>query len=430
METTLASASEQKLIGQLALNLEPTAEYVIGRRQAVTHSSVPSASYNGVGQVRVTASSTTEWFDPQSCWLSFTMVNQDGAKDLHFASSNVASLFSRCEIRLGGVTIEDQQHFNRLSETFWRLQSEEKRRNATAYGMGHDAATSLKAKPILAGASKRMAMTFPLSGILGSNSKWLPLWAVSGGLEILLTLARPEDVVATGAAGTANSTTYRLENIALHCGMCLLDSQLQNTFANQFVNGDQSLMIHSKMWHTSEQFLSGGSDGAWEASLIKPVSKLATVFCNTVGVLTDAEKQGGSLNFNTFQMYTEAAETFECQLQVGGRRFPEEVSKGATQAYFNLLDAIGIRASLAHSIGVDYNSYTSSGFTFAFDTEAVSSVMASGLSTQGGQEIRVEARGMTNGLADAANKIPKRAFIYLHYDSIVHIRANAVYVDS
>ena len=97
METTLAAASEQKLIGQLALTPHPTAAYVINRRQAVTHSAVPSASYNGVGQIRVMASSTTEWFDPQSCWLSFSVVNQatagaDAVADpqaLEFASNNI-----------------------------------------------------------------------------------------------------------------------------------------------------------------------------------------------------------------------------------------------------------------------------------------------------------------------------------------------------
>ena len=95
-----------------------------------------------------------------------------------------------------------------------------------------------------------------------------------------------------------------------------------------------------------------------------------------------------------------------------------------------MLEAIGVRSSLAHSIGVDYGEYISSGFTFAFDTEAVSNVMASGLNTQGGQEIRVETRGMTNGVAGAGNKIPKRAYMHLHYDSIIHIRANSVFVES
>ena len=236
-------------------------------------------------------SSSTEWFDPQSCWLSFTVVNQDVNKTLEFASNNVASLFSRCEIRLGGATVEDQHHFNSLSETFHRLQSDEKRANASAYGLGVGA-TKLKAASIAAGASKRVAMTFPLSGLLGANSKWIPLWAVNGGLEILLTLARPEDIVVAGAVA-ANSTSYRLESIALHGGMCLLDSQLQNTFAMNLKDGDQSLMIHTKQFYTSEQFLTGGSDGAWETSLVKPVSKLGSVFVNCVGDLTDAEKREG-----------------------------------------------------------------------------------------------------------------------------------------
>ena len=207
--------------------------------------------HNGVGQVRVMVSSTTEWLDPQSCWLSFTIVNKD-AKPLNFASNKVTSLFSRCEIRMGGVTVEDQHHLTRLSETFWRLQSAEKRANAAAYGLGVKDANKLKAASIGNGASKRVAMTFPLSGLLGANSKWIPTWAISGGVEILLTLARPEDIVATGAA--ANSTTYRLGNIALHCGMCLLDSHLQNTFAQNLLSGDQSLMIHTKQFYTSEQF--------------------------------------------------------------------------------------------------------------------------------------------------------------------------------
>jgi len=427
MEAHLSTA-EDYLVGELSLSLGKTASYVKQRRQVTSHSAVPSASHTGVQVVRVNVASATEWMDPQSVMLSFNVQNT-GTQPLEFASTAPHIMFSRCEVRLGGVLIEDLQHFNRISETFYQLQSAEKRLNTAAYGFGTVAeadsnlwrSSKHKAVKIAAGASKRVCMTFPLSGILGSSTKWIPLWAVSGaGLEILLTLADPVTCTVAGT-GPAQSSTYQLNTIALHSDLCTLDSAITEKYMQGLSNGD-ALLIHTKTWSANELFLAPSADGSFEATLSKPLSRLATVFINVTDTLSEDDRKNGKLLCNTFTMYSQAKETVQAQLQVGSKRFPEYPVQGAVEAWFNLQGALGVRASLAHSLNVDYESFVDNAFTLGFDVEAVPQAAASGVNTQSGLDLRIAIKGMTDG----AGKVPNRAFLMTHADCIAEIRAGSV----
>ena len=327
------STSEEFLLGELNLSIGKTAGYVRQRRQVTSHSAVPAASFGGVQVLRVSIASATEWLDPQSVMLSFNVQNTDAGKVFEPASTAPHILFSRCEVRLGGVLVEDMQHFNRISETFYQLQSAEKRLNTAAYGfgtivqhantVGADGNTVVATnipnlfrsnahKPVLiaAGKSKRVCMTFPLSGLLGSSTKWIPLWAVDGGgLEILLTLADPSTccVVKTD---DSQSKSYQLNNIALHADLCTIDSGVQDRYFEGLKKGE-AMLIHTKSWSTNELFLAPSADGSFEATLSKPLSRLATVFINATDTLSDADKKEGKLLCNTFTKYGASVNTLK-----------------------------------------------------------------------------------------------------------------------
>ena len=78
---------------------------------------------------------------------------------------------------------------------------------------------------------------------------WLPLWAVSGGIDIRLTLADAASVtVRNDAAGNPTlSQNFQLQNIAFSMDMKTIDSTLQEMYYKQLAEAG-SLLICCKQY--------------------------------------------------------------------------------------------------------------------------------------------------------------------------------------
>ena len=435
MEATLGGVQEDALLGPLSLSLadSPGASYIVQRRDSTTHSAIPSCSYAGVNVLRISLSSSTEWADLANGYLSYTIQNEANAPLQFIGQPHVS--FSRLRILAGGQEIEDIQDYNRLCEMLQNFQSSETRLNASYHGLPTQMAMvqadathadnpnlwrSEDHQPmaISNNGSARVCVQFPLSAILGSaNKKWMPLYAINGGLEILLTLANPTTHLKTGL----NSSAYRLTDIAYNCPMYTLDSALQEKYFQSLAKGD-ALLIHSQQFSHNEIFLTP-SQGSFAVSLNKPVSRLATVFISFVRELSAADIQGGQTYVNTFDMFSDAAQTIEHQLQIGSKNYPEMPVRGVSESWLRLMQALGVSQSLAHSLGVSYYDYISKSFVLAYDTEKVSLAHATGVSTQGGQELRLSVKNLQPN--DGSVQM-KRAYIATHQDVIFEIRAGSV----
>ena len=432
MEATIGAVQTDTLIGPLSLGLadSPGASYITQRRDASHYSAIPSCSYSGVNVLRVVVASSTEWADVANSYLAFTIQNEANAP-LKF-TSQPHIIFSRLQVRCGGQEIEDIQLYNRLAEQFQAYQSTENRLNQSYYGLpinmdnaSADATVnpnlwkSEQHKPvaIAPNGSARVCMTLPLSSVFGSSmKKWWPCWAVSGGLELLLTLSPP----ATHCEGGSNSLAYRLTDITLNCPMYTLDSALQEKYFASLARGD-ALLIHSQQMSNNEVFLSP-SQGSFSVSLNRPVSRLASVFVSWCRELSAADIAGGRNYANCFDFFPEAAQGYEHQLAIASKHYPEMPVKGVAESWFRLQQTLGVSTSLAHSVGCSYSDYISKTHMIAYDTEKISMASSTGASTQG-QELRIEVKNLQPN--DGSVQM-KRAYVTMHSEVILEIRAGSV----
>ena len=126
-------------------------------------------------------------------------------------------LLRRLETTIGNCLVEDITEFNRLSQLFTLYQSTGKRLQTANLGFGtreamfkneatNDVTPQLFrseehfSKAIPANGSKRVVMKLDLCSFLNQHH-WIPLWALSGGIDIRLTLADPRSVTVLNTAG-------------------------------------------------------------------------------------------------------------------------------------------------------------------------------------------------------------------------------------
>jgi len=240
---------------------------------------------------------------------------------------------------------------------------------------------------------------------------------LSGGIEILLQMSNP---LSHLIHGETDSKTYHLENIEAKVGMLMIDSQLQEKYFEQLSSGS-SLLIHSKAWHCAESFLSASS-GSFDCTFTRPYARLCTVFASFSTEKSAEDLKQGRTYVNSFDFFSEASNAVTSQLQIGTARYPENSVKGVAQAWFRLRQALGVALSMAHSLSVDRNGYTSTQHVQGWDVEKLSMVSATGVNTNS-SEIQLQVTGLTN--ADNSLQM-KRAYLCFHHEVVFSIAAGQV----
>ena len=299
------------------------------------------------------------------------------------------------------------------------------------YSANEHAAVQIPAQGVTG--RKRVSFSLNCSALL-NQFKWIPLFAVSGGLTIKLTLDDPaevtvrKDIGADGTPGTGAdlSQLYRIEDIRLNASLCTLDSQLQNKFFESLAAGE-ALLMHTQCWSNNQVYVAPAADGSYNASINRPVSRLDTCIVTAAPEIQPAQKNAG-LQYSTWFWGAGGAnrEDFQYQLQLGSSRFPDAPVQGFSQVLYRNLEALGIKNSGAHSLGTDFESFCTNKFAMMLDVSKVPGVKASGQSTQGGQEFRVAVNKFANPAAAAGYQTAKRVYVSLLYDCFYEIRAGSI----
>ena len=178
--------------------------------------------------------------------------------------------------------------------------------------------------------------------------------------------------------------------------------------------------MHMKQFHHNLQYMSPVGTGDFAVQLTKSLSRLSTAIFTMAPELDETSIKEGVQYCNFFLGFQGNSENFEAQLQIGSMRFPDAPIQGYTQCYCRALDALGIRHSAAHDIGVDFQSYSNQHFAVMLSTEKVPGVTSSGVSMQGGQEARFTVKNFTNGVA-----VARRCYIALEADAIIELKAGS-----
>ena len=147
-------------------------------------------------------------------------------------------------------------------------------------------------------------MRLTMSSVFSGSDKWLPLFALNGGIRVSLTLDLPENVVKIhDAAGQATqSASFELSAAVLLWDSVTLDSALQQKYFEQLASGG-TLLYETSQFSTPEVFLPFSQAGQFSASINRPVSRLNSAFCTFVPPLTPQDKLSGKQIVNCFQGY-------------------------------------------------------------------------------------------------------------------------------
>ena len=116
MEATLSQAENVPLIGELSLSLQsnPCAPYVVSRNQVTSYCQQNVITHNGTDVLQINISDSLAWCDPKSVAIACDITNT-GDGPLEFLSSDMQTLFSRLQVTMGGVIVEDISHCNHLA---------------------------------------------------------------------------------------------------------------------------------------------------------------------------------------------------------------------------------------------------------------------------------------------------------------------------
>ena len=210
MEATLSEAQNTPLLGELSLSLQasPRAPFVSSRANVTSWCPQNVITHSGTNVMQVSIASSGHWLDPKSMIIAFDIQNT-GDEPLEFLSTDMQVIFSRLQVRMGSVVVEDHtQNFNRLTTLFNKYQSTDKilETSALALGTPQDmeadvggivkpqlfSVEDIKPNKIPAGEKRRVCMRLTTSTVFASSSKWIPLFALNNGVQIQLTLDAAE----------------------------------------------------------------------------------------------------------------------------------------------------------------------------------------------------------------------------------------------
>jgi hypothetical protein len=374
--------------------------------------------------------SSSEWLVPESVYFSALFTNKE-AKPCVPADPDPNVLFERMDVRMGGQLVESLTEFARCNTLFTRLtMSAAKKLQVAQMGFGtavpatsavpyFDSAQNHKAEPVAAGATVRIFWKLHLSALL-SQHRWCPLFALSGqGLVFNLFLAPFTDALVKN--GTTNSMIYELSDVQAKCSMCTIDDQLQNSFNEQLLAG-AALRIPMKKIESIYNYIPSSSSNNFDVALSRNYTRLASLWASFA---REPAADGTRMLANTFYVPSDAVtkEKLSYFLQMGTRRVPDMDSVGIKEAWWRLMDCVGIGGSLAHSNGITKEDYGGGdSFAIAVDTEKINHLASSGenLSNTSTIFLKIKNCGVS------ASDLPTRVHLIATFDSIVEVRSTTI----
>ena len=243
-----AQSVDDHLIDSLSFKLKPGASYVTDRR-SVTYFPQGGNQYSPTGvKVMKVLLTGDQWLDPSTLKLQFRLRNDDtGSKPLVPFTVGPHGFFRRCRIIAGGQVLEDIDQYNRTTEMFHLMQSEDKRLNDAIEGFG---GTQTGTPASIAAGEERVVMFTPLSGLLTGQDKYLPIRYCPVQIEVELVSSGGDAV--RSAASDANSLVWSISDVQLKCDVISLDNALDNEYASHLLSG-KSLPINLSSYATNVQ---------------------------------------------------------------------------------------------------------------------------------------------------------------------------------
>ena len=404
MEAHLTSGAEDTLIE--GLKFQPpgnTANYCIANR-SVSYFAESGNRHDSVSsRVIRFRLADTGFLESASVRLALTVTNQHATNNLT-PIATAGSLFRRVRLFCASQLVEDITEYATQNTLMQRLLPSARRMNDSIEGHPLTATGYQDDYMVIpANASRRLIMPLNL-GVL-SQSKWLPLHLISGGLVVELEL---EDV----GVAFAEATPFIITDTHLMANLHEIDSSLANSYASHVLRGGP-LHIHYSSVVSSRHLVSGSS---FSLNLVRGFTRLRQVYMCFIETSDVTKKKARDFKSPVSANFVTAGDDFSVQLTIGSRKWPERASLGVGQTFMRLRQAAACFYG-TDDVSLSVGGYTSNQFIYGVDLEKAGNLGAShsGISTKDGSIVQLEVNNSGLQAGDTA-------MIFLVYDGLLSIR--------
>ena len=429
------AAAPSSLISQLDFTIKSTAPYVVQRRSVRMYpSSASSFSQNGVRICRVTLASEGEWLDPSTLRFQMTVNNTDAAKPLQPVSTSANCCWNRLRILVGGTVVDDVLYYNRTAELFQNklepleFQSSEGLLGfaCTQFSERAGALPSRHPTPcMIAPNGSLTVMSRLLCGLIRAD-KLIPLRVCPVTIE--LTMA---DANEAFNGDDNHSKSYSFNNACVLCDMITLDANVQNSYMQSLLAG-HALAVSIPQYITIYNPM---TPGASLASIVvqRALTRLCAVYATfdmvptatsswhevtnfappNPEILDSCTRAVNGINGSFTNMVLEDG-SFQFQLQLGSKMFPEQAMSSFAEMFESLRKAAGVHNQDIKSLSLDRWDYMSNSFVLGVDLERNLGDPFSAINTRSGDVLRLNFKGITGDLGGC--------FVHLIGSAILEIR--------
>jgi len=312
----------------------------------------------------------------------------------------------------GSTVVEDIDYLARYVSMWDRLKPVGRVMNEMIMNVGSGNNETLQLAsgtidPITVGDSRTFICELP-SGLFQQH-KFLPVWAMSGGLIVEMELNSDASYATTG------TTDWFIENPFIFADEKVCDSQLQQRYVEHVMSG-KNLPISIKSVSNTLHIVTSGQ--AFTLALARGFSRLDSMFIT----LFDTE-QAGAKEVNTYfhpagnVALTKAGDGLSLQVQIGSKKWPEYPCSSVAEFYMRLQQVLGMHVG-SDSMNITSRQYHHNAFIMGLDFEKLSSAGAefTGINSK---ESLLTAN--IKGAGDA-----NRCFVTLAYSAVLNIAGSGV----
>lgn len=413
------SGGEDQLLSSLQFKLPPSASYIQERRLVSWYPSGASTfSPTGVREARFSITGES-WLDPASLRVNLKLRNPN-ALPIQLASC-AHSLIRRMKLLIGGVVVEDIDHYSRNAQLFQRmLQTPDWCTNdgiesGAFYHEGQTAATLPHEQPIVVQPGTITLSLTPLLGFLACK-KFLPLRYAP--MQLYIEFADAEDALSPGTVGL----TYQVEQLSLRGAVVRLDSALESSYASLLMQ-NRALTFSMNTVHTQSQAVPVGP--SLTMSAVRAQSRLNALFVTFRGAPNAVDElRHEAISFVNPAIYDNNSSQMEWILQIGSKKFPDSPATSLPETFSLLRQAVGVYDSDIRSLNMTLQSYQVNGFVIGVPLQTMSGVFSSGYSTRSGDLLTFTAKN----LSDIVGRQAGHVYLHLLSEQLIEIRESGVSV--
>lgn len=291
------------------------------------------------------------YLDVQSSYIRYTLKLSDTQDNVAFLSSY--NLIQRLVVRDGSTVLEDINDYHILANMFRRslVTQDHAKANSILYGTSeYEDFNGVYEANSGNGASvnnQSFVLTLDLSGLFGSNVKYLPLQHMND-VYVEITFASNEDVLIH--KGAQNNKSYTLDDVMYIADYVEFNEEFERQFKELLSQTPLELYYHTYSSHTSAVAGTNHSVIVTEkASSIKDVYWV---------IIKNSNRTSHNLNTMQFSSLASNNNNLSIFVQLGGHVYPSQRMESVCEVYSELKKSFNTLLDISQTGLVDRDQFT------------------------------------------------------------------------